>query len=269
MDIIDRIDELVDGQLQQEASGYDHNINQDKCPHCGRAWHGLPLTRHVAQMYSLGFFEPEYIAAEDDSPIVCDGSDFIGPLRPPTRHINQVAIITVVPNIEGFADGVRRAMAQAAEVFDEAFRSMERSLREFLDGIDWQEWGPFIHTASLPPSQWPQPRSDLPPAYKPGISFGQHNWHFEMQRIPPELQFPRPYLTPLFVSPLAYDVHQLWREFTAPTFPIPESPGYDFSAWADTEPPTAGPEQRHGWNAITGPRRPATAARRNGRRARG
>lgn len=44
-DVIDAIDALVDAQLAQEASGYDHNINQPTCPHpgCGWEWHGLPI----------------------------------------------------------------------------------------------------------------------------------------------------------------------------------------------------------------------------------
>lgn len=37
----DEIDELVDAQLRQERSGYDHNINQDRCPKCRGPWHGL------------------------------------------------------------------------------------------------------------------------------------------------------------------------------------------------------------------------------------
>ncbi|QEM41490.1 hypothetical protein SEA_FORZA_21 [Gordonia phage Forza] len=40
--VLDAINELVDEQLQQEASGYDHNLNQPKCPNCHDAWHGLP-----------------------------------------------------------------------------------------------------------------------------------------------------------------------------------------------------------------------------------
>ena len=39
--VIDAIDALVNEQLTQEASGYDHNINQPEC-RCGRPWHGLP-----------------------------------------------------------------------------------------------------------------------------------------------------------------------------------------------------------------------------------
>lgn len=40
-DVVDAIAALVDDQLEQERSGYDHNINQDTCPKCGGPWHGL------------------------------------------------------------------------------------------------------------------------------------------------------------------------------------------------------------------------------------
>lgn len=40
-DVVDAIAALVDEQLEQERSGYDHNINQDTCPKCGNGWHGL------------------------------------------------------------------------------------------------------------------------------------------------------------------------------------------------------------------------------------
>lgn len=45
-DVIDRIDELVTESLSKpwdQISGYDNDINQESCGHCGRAWHGLPL----------------------------------------------------------------------------------------------------------------------------------------------------------------------------------------------------------------------------------
>ncbi|WP_032402469.1 hypothetical protein [Rhodococcoides fascians] len=60
IDIIDQIDALVDEQLANydNRSGYDHDVNQERCGHCCRDWHGL--------------------AAEN-----CPGSAFIGPLPPP------------------------------------------------------------------------------------------------------------------------------------------------------------------------------------------
>ena len=67
-DVIDRIDELVNESLAKswdEKSGYDNNIHQDTCGHCGGDWHGL-------QQGS------------------CPGSTFIGPRRPPTEWVLTV-----------------------------------------------------------------------------------------------------------------------------------------------------------------------------------
>lgn len=81
-DIIDRIDELVDDQLANydSRSGYDHNINQDKCGHCGGDWHGLAITQKIMAMRVTRSYNEDYGYAADDSPIICPGSDFIGPL---------------------------------------------------------------------------------------------------------------------------------------------------------------------------------------------
>lgn len=40
--VLDDIEELVNEELTQTRSGYDHNISQEHCPVCGRNWHGLP-----------------------------------------------------------------------------------------------------------------------------------------------------------------------------------------------------------------------------------
>lgn len=79
-DIIDAIDALVDEQLEQERSGYDHNINQAQCPHCGREWHGLPITRDIERMRATGRYDENYEAAQDNSSVLCHGSEFIGPI---------------------------------------------------------------------------------------------------------------------------------------------------------------------------------------------
>lgn len=79
-DIIDQIDQLVDWQLEQESSGYDHNINQALC-RCGRDWHGLPITQRIDSMRSCGEYDPGYVFAEDDSPVMCVGSNTPGPWR--------------------------------------------------------------------------------------------------------------------------------------------------------------------------------------------
>ncbi|MBM4711076.1 hypothetical protein GS928_25085 [Rhodococcus hoagii] len=101
-DIIDDIDALVDEQMAgyRDRSGYDHNVNQDRCWHCGEDWHGLAITARMEEMrrryryrgmfsfgerdYAESALDPDYRYAEDDSEVLCPGSDFIGPWA--TRH---------------------------------------------------------------------------------------------------------------------------------------------------------------------------------------
>lgn len=87
-DIVDRISDLVDEQL---AAGEDFGSDQhDTCWHCGRDWHGLALTERMAHMYAWGCYDESYRFDEDDTEVVCPGSEFIGP-RAPRRHEREAA----------------------------------------------------------------------------------------------------------------------------------------------------------------------------------
>lgn len=92
--LLDTIDRLVDESL---ATGPvdDYNTNRyDKCWHCDRDWHGIPITERIEQMRWSGRFDETYRVAEDDSPVLCPGSDFIGPVpsrtRPPANWSSSV-----------------------------------------------------------------------------------------------------------------------------------------------------------------------------------
>lgn len=81
--VLDDIDALVDASLEggEPPGGYDHgDPDFPRCGHCDRAWHGLPLTERVAAMYAEGEYDEDYRVADDDSQIICPGSDFIGPV---------------------------------------------------------------------------------------------------------------------------------------------------------------------------------------------
>ncbi len=86
-DIVDEIDALVDWQLSKysDRSGYDHNVNQAKCPHewCDADFHGLPITRRMHTMRLMGRVDPDYRYGEDTSPVLCPGSTFDGEFEPP------------------------------------------------------------------------------------------------------------------------------------------------------------------------------------------
>ena len=81
--VLDDIDALVDASLEsgEPVGGYDYgDPDFPRCGHCDRAWHGLPLTERVAAMYAEGEYDEDYRVADDDSPVICPGSDFIGPV---------------------------------------------------------------------------------------------------------------------------------------------------------------------------------------------
>ncbi|WP_287004634.1 MULTISPECIES: hypothetical protein [Gordonia] len=100
-DIIDDIDALIDEQLAAGESGHEQRARtaDRRCWHCGRDWHGLAITkrleemraeyrRRAAEAYERGE-EAEYATSaildgyrydQDDSDILCPGSDFIGPM---------------------------------------------------------------------------------------------------------------------------------------------------------------------------------------------
>ncbi len=86
-DIVDAIDELVDWQMSQyeNRSGYDRNVNQVDCPHswCREPWHGLAITRRMQEMRWGGQVDPAYRYADDDSEVLCPGSEFDGEFTPP------------------------------------------------------------------------------------------------------------------------------------------------------------------------------------------
>ena len=82
-DIVDRIAMLVDHQMAGGEPHQGHDFDDPTypfCPHCDRHWHGLPLTERVAGMYALGRFDENYASAEDESRVLCEGSEFIGPM---------------------------------------------------------------------------------------------------------------------------------------------------------------------------------------------
>lgn len=100
-DIIDDIDALIDEQLAAGETGQEQRARtaDRRCWHCGRDFHGLAITKRLEEMraeyrqraaeaYERGE-EAEYATSaildgyrydQDDSDILCPGSDFIGPM---------------------------------------------------------------------------------------------------------------------------------------------------------------------------------------------
>jgi len=96
--VLDDIDSLVDASLEggEPRTGYDYgDPTYPSCPHCDRAWHGLPVTEKIAEMYDWTGWDDDYVVDEYDSPVLCPGSDFIGPARPRGKrsHANSGSML--------------------------------------------------------------------------------------------------------------------------------------------------------------------------------
>ncbi|AWN04192.1 DNA binding protein [Gordonia phage Petra] len=100
-DIVDDIDALIDEQIAAGESGQARRAADAdrRCGHCGRAWHGLAITTRMEEMrreyltnvvmarmrgeeyeYAESAILGDYRHADDDSTVLCPGSEFIGPL---------------------------------------------------------------------------------------------------------------------------------------------------------------------------------------------
>lgn len=103
--LLDRIDALVDEQLDggEPETGYDFDDPDfPGCPHCNRDWHGLAITMRIERMRQYGTFDVNYKFAEDDSAVLCPGSDFIGPWATPNqiesmRHMRFLGVTPTTP----------------------------------------------------------------------------------------------------------------------------------------------------------------------------
>ena len=212
MDVVERIDELA---------------AEEKCWHCDRSWHRLPLTQTVARMFDAGRFDADYFTRDDISPIVCDGSTFIGPLRPQPRYTSvqgswkysQGGYITWSGSIIiGGPDGGGAEPAYLTITPNTGILNMPV--------ITWPKWD--LESLTFNWSDWLGPKEPEPvcagPIPEVDVEFGPQNW------LPPQ----EPVHVP---DPLKTKVWNRWNEFTKPEpIPVPASPGYDFTAYNCDEP---------------------------------
>lgn len=150
----DEIDDLVDLQLQQTRSGYDFNVNQPTCWRCGEDFHELPIRqrmREIRQLWhsTITYYEHDqdrphvpdatlkalnnYRYDEDDSPILCPGSDVQGP----TPASPGLWTLPGDPFDAGsWMDATQRA-ADALQQFQYAYTAMFNGWRELMDAASW------------------------------------------------------------------------------------------------------------------------------------
>lgn len=94
-DLVDEIDALITGQLDggEPRTGFDYgDPTFPKCPHswCDEHWHGLAITQNMRRMRSFGMVDPAYRYADDDSPVLCPGSEFRGEFVPPSQELSPL-----------------------------------------------------------------------------------------------------------------------------------------------------------------------------------
>jgi len=240
-DIINEIDALIDEQLEagEPENGWDYSDpTYPKCPHCQRHWHGLRLTRRIVSMYNTGVYDPDYSYADDDSEILCEGSEFIGPVRPPKQWDSAYSSWQTI--IGGGLSGTRPELPNRRIVsvqihrpspfghmralLEEMTESIQRDMRRIADlSISfpvYPQWemstGSWTVTHTLKKSPWwkctPHPE----------IKLGPENWHHEIVCHSLHQLHHWGYLD------IHHTVQHRWNEFTAPDFPVPEKIPYDF-----------------------------------------
>lgn len=258
-DIIDVIDALIDEQLAagEPETGYDFDDPQyPDCPHCHRGWHGLRITERIEAMHRIGQFDPDYRVADDDTPVVCEGSEFIGPRRPTEYERLQAS----------WGMGARSVNVEIGDYRQTRFETVWTMTMDYVtDSIlsiivggtlpspnyRVAGWGSGQASWQLPPGSIRVFTEDWQPLECPGglpdvsIEFGPRTWwHYELAKHRQIARQPTGYTThtpprpgapwlPFWTDPLAAVIQALWPQFTTPDFPIPPSSGYDFTKYAD------------------------------------
>lgn len=209
VDIVEQIDELA---------------AEEKCWHCGRAFHELALTQKVDQMFTTGTLDPNYFAREDLSPIVCDGSTFIGPLRPeppaPTFQSTYSG--------GGYLEGIIKYLGQTMQ-----WPEMILPKPIIFDTTPWLQslnssWSFTKGASSI--SYWLDEWSTAPEKLKCDnlpeidIQFGPQNWvTTERAQAPNILK--------------SFVAHHYWADCIKQDIPTPERPGLDFSEYTNDSGP--------------------------------
>ncbi|WP_032376685.1 hypothetical protein [Rhodococcoides fascians] len=190
--VLDDIDALVDEQMSQfdRRTGYDHN-NRSTVPkcRCGEDFHGLPITQTMQSMRLSGYMDPGYVYADDDSRIMCPGTEVEGPLwREPSRFAtsewgnNPYTQAALAGFAEMAEDRAVRLGFRVPPEFDVQASTAERVLRRHretaemlaLFGVPVGDWAP--------PPREPQ-RWDIRVGDVEGESRFMRDWHGLRRRV--------------------------------------------------------------------------------------
>jgi hypothetical protein len=189
------------------------------CPHCGRDWHPGPLTADVEMMLRQHLFRSDYDPETDVSPIVCVGAEYHGPNR--LGDFGTVVATQVVATALAAMNGYTQQLSENANAFSNAVSALAE-MGEKIQVIFAEQFTIKLG-AWLPPDE--PSCADVPSDLH--IEFGPENWVKQ-----------RP--DPMLIDTVPYAVRRQLRKVQPESFPVPKSPGYDFTAYAkDIKYPTS------------------------------
>lgn len=92
--VLDEIDRLVDESLargdRSDSFHGEQYREEQPCPWCVEGYHYLPITQRMWEMrqgsyardeFGYGIMDPDYRFEDDDSPVLCPGSEYHGPVE--------------------------------------------------------------------------------------------------------------------------------------------------------------------------------------------
>lgn len=246
--LLEDIDSLIDESLAIGPVD-DYQVNRyPRCPHCNRNWHGLPLTQRVATMYDWGHYEESYRVDSDDTPIVCPGSEFIGPLPPPSPD-DSVLRYDVGHFVLGRAsarttfdttqDEWSRLLGRTQDIMFGGLALQVQGLSQILSGF-WMDHSVIIGNGYSQVRMMTWPSIDSP--YHP-VGPVRHHCEDEAPWAGEEVFGPHRWITDDSQQGFGFSARLLlhgatglvakhWKDFL-PTLVLPPASGYDFTGMID------------------------------------
>lgn len=204
----------------------DKLISEQKCPRCGRDWHESVLTQRIWTMYQEGKTDPNYFAHQDRSPILCEGSRFIGPIRPKVETASASHSIMIEPLFKN-SD---KPFLKLGTMLQEMFTSLNTIAVKFDTWLPSWEWTGQFYTLTTTSA-----------CSDPIIEFGSQNWKYEFRRVPGQQWVVDQTLCPDFHC-MASMVWENWGSFL-PELELPPKPKRNWSK-LDTLMPTKYPSTK-------------------------
>lgn len=197
-----------------------------ECPHCYRQTHPGPLTERQARMYDNNHFDASYDPAADDSPVVCIGADYEGPMPAGVlqRHNDGlVKWVTYGSSYDSYSYGsvyqslYANYMKDYAKKLDQEWSKLLNGWVQPLQVSTWLIDEPYYYIAGGSPYLPVAPEKKCTEDDKLPIKFNDwDNW--------------RPWEKPEPWYPIEPALDIKWEQWHS-SFPKPESPGYDFTAF--------------------------------------